>query len=115
MRKVEGRYLTAHAKGFEWIETKPATVPSLAETIHELFIECPLEGGETHQDHVFLFTGQLSAQHVMTPPSKHRQKTTDVLPLQSPEIMQHYTFISCIFWAEKKIITVQCFLTGPKM
>lgn len=83
-QEQEDGYLAAHAEGFERIETEPAAVPRLTETIHELFIQRPLERGETHQDHVLLFHGQLCAQDVMTTSEKKNKNT-------KPKTFQHTT------------------------
>lgn len=59
-------HLTADTKRLQWVEAEPPSVPSLFETVHKLSVECPLQGRQTHQDHMFLFRGQLVSQDVMT-------------------------------------------------
>ena len=59
-------HLAADAEGLQWVEAEPARVSCLSEAVHELCVECPLQGGQTHQDHMLLFRGQLVPQDVMT-------------------------------------------------
>lgn len=61
-------HLAADAESLQWVEAEPAGVPCLSEAVHELCVERPLQGGQTHQDHMLLFRGQLVLQDVMTSP-----------------------------------------------
>lgn len=48
-------HLTAHAERLQRIQPQPAAIPGVPESVHELSVEVPLDGGQTHQDDVFLF------------------------------------------------------------
>lgn len=64
--KMSFPHLTADTKRLQWVEAEPPSVPSLFETVHKLSVKRPLQGRQTHQDHMFLFRGQLVSQDVMT-------------------------------------------------
>lgn len=59
-------HLAADAESLQWVEAEPASVSCLFEAVHKLCVERPLEGRQTHQDHMLLFGGQLVLQDVMT-------------------------------------------------
>lgn len=61
-------HLAADTESLQRVEAKPACVSCLPEAVHELCVERPLQGGQTHQEHMFLFRGQLVPQDVMTSP-----------------------------------------------
>lgn len=59
-------HLAADAEGLQRVQAEPAAVSCLFEAVHELRVQRPLEGGQTHQDHMFLFGRQLVLQDVVT-------------------------------------------------
>lgn len=58
-------HLAADAESLQRVQAEPAAVSRLLKAAHELGVERPLEGGQTHQDHVFLFGRQLVLQDVV--------------------------------------------------
>lgn len=66
------RHLAADAESLQWVEAEPAGVPCLSEAVHELCVERPLQGRQTHQDHVLLFRGKVVLQDVMTSPGTNK-------------------------------------------
>lgn len=65
-------HLAADAESLQRVEAEPARVSCLSEAAHELCVERPLQGRQAHQDHMFLFRGQLVSQDVMTSSGKTR-------------------------------------------
>lgn len=61
-------YLTADAESLQWVEAEPTSVPCLFEAVHKFCVERPLQGRESHQEHVLLLGGQLVLQDIMTSP-----------------------------------------------
>lgn len=59
-------HLAADAESLQRVEAEPAGVSCLSEAIHELCVERPLQGRQTHQDHMLFFRGQLVLQDIMT-------------------------------------------------
>lgn len=58
--------LAADAESFQWVEAEPTSVPSLLEAVHKFRVERPLQGRESHQEHMLLLGGQLVLQNIMT-------------------------------------------------
>lgn len=58
-------HLAADTERLQWVEAEPASVSCLSEAVHELGVERPLQGRQTHQDYVLLLRGQLVLQDVM--------------------------------------------------
>lgn len=59
-------YLTADAESLQWVEAEPARVACLFEAVHKFGVERPLQGRESHQEHMLLLGGQLVPQDIMT-------------------------------------------------
>lgn len=58
-------HLAADAKRFERVEAEPARVSCLSEAVHELCVEGPLQGRQTHQNHMLLLRRQLVLQDIV--------------------------------------------------
>lgn len=65
-------HLAADTKSLQWVEAEPAGVTCLSEAVHELGVERPLQGRQTHKDHVFLLGGQLVHQDIVASPGGHK-------------------------------------------
>lgn len=59
-------HLTADRESLQWVEAEPSSVSCLFEAVHKFGVERPLQGGESHQDHMLLFGGQLVPQDIVT-------------------------------------------------
>lgn len=59
-------HLAADTESLQRVQAEPARVSCLSEAVHELCVECPLQGRQTYQDHMFLFRGKLVPQDIMT-------------------------------------------------
>ena len=81
-------HLAADGERLQGVEAEPAAVACLSEAVHELCVERPLQGRQTHQDHMFLFGGQLVLQDVVTPPGTNTGEGQNVQNVTKSEEYQ---------------------------
>ncbi len=82
-------HLAADTESLQRVEAEPARVSCLSEAVHELCVERPLQGRQTHQDHMFLFRGKLVPQNVMTS-SRIKKSQSVFVKIQNRWVVSKY-------------------------